>query len=161
MGEDGKLNLAPMDIKVDSDHSMESFHGGTAKKPGMMVCTAEGRMETLGIWTRRGFSDRPAAVKPLRDGKMLGLAPCGLDVPGRLPLKWRKKGQEVSVNLVDLLPRFDIRIPRGQLMDVGMTIHTDPTWGEVLVCNLDNPPFRPQQRRSSRQAAPPAEPVKA
>ena len=150
MGADGTLNLAPINLMATAGESNEPFHGGSVKNPAQLQFTAAGRNEILNIWTGRGLNDRPPALKPLRDGKVLGLALCGLDVPGRVLLKWRKQGKEVGVNLFAVLPLFDIRVPKGQLMDMGLTVHTDQAWGKVLVCNLETPPFRPQKRRGSR-----------
>jgi len=157
MGSDGTLNLAPIEVMVAVMDGRAPFHGGSVTAPAQLQFTAACRDEFLRIWHARGLPDRPPAVKPLRDGMVLGLAPCGMGVSGRLPLKWGKQNKEVAVNLMDLLSLFKIEVPRGQLMDMEMSVHTDATWGEALVSNLERPPFRPRKRRGSRnRAEPPA-----
>lgn len=131
---------------------------GRAEWPAMLEWAAAGRELLRAESLARGLGPTPPAVLPLRvEGtQKLGLAPCGLEEPGRIELRWTAKGKKVRLNLLDVFTELALeRVPRGMYMDIPLTTQPDGDAGSVLILHLDEAPLRPQQtgvRRAKEKA---------
>ncbi len=152
MAENSPIQLVPIDLREEANRRRsEPFRGARAEGRGWVEFTAAARGRLLDLWRAAGREGRPEAVKPLRgEGRSLGLLPCDLATPGRIPLTWSRKGRTVAADLGDIFTLLQVTIPRDHWIDLTMIEQVDANWGNVLFSNLEDTPARRQERRVRR-----------